>query len=284
MNKYMKLHPVQIEDFLNNPPESISATDLEAIKRNARLVEGYTFLYNSRGEKIRGFLITPKGSKNLPCVIFCRGGHGDTMGAIQIHRMYTFLAEIAKLGYAVLATQYAGNGGGTGREDMGENDAEDILQLVCATAGLAYIDGSRVALLGQSRGSLGVCSALKRSNSPRIAIIKSGLYDIEDQFTYRSTMKDNVHSLYYDVDDIVEVQTRSPVCFVDKINKDSNILIIHGEEDDRVKIREAQKMHTLLQKEGVNSKLRIYQDTGHIIHHSHTQLIDDIKGWLSIYL
>jgi hypothetical protein len=108
-------------------------------------------IYSSDDLQVEGFLARPAdaGSKNLPCVIFNRGGNRE-FGAMNPVRAAFLLGRLAKSGYVVAASNYRGNGhfgrmkypgeracdgcgsaiGGMGREEFGGAEVNDILNLI----------------------------------------------------------------------------------------------------------------------------------------------------------
>ena len=92
------------------------------------IVERITYL--SEGLKVKGYIAYPKDTtKKYPCIIWCRGGIGNN-GAIDTFTARGIFGQLASWGYCVFASQYRGNAGGEGYDEVGGNDVNDILNLI----------------------------------------------------------------------------------------------------------------------------------------------------------
>ena len=102
---------------------------LREITKNSRLINVYDITYRSQGHKVKGVIVEPKKLKGkLPCIIYNRGGSGE-FGAIKIGETFLYLGGFAKCGYVVIASQYSGNAGSEGKDEVGGSDIEDVLNL-----------------------------------------------------------------------------------------------------------------------------------------------------------
>jgi dipeptidyl aminopeptidase/acylaminoacyl peptidase len=85
-------------------------------------------VYSSDNLKVKGYLASPKkippGGK-VPLLIWNRGGYGED-GAIDRFTARGMFGQIASWGYAVLASQYRGNNGSEGKDELGGADVNDI--------------------------------------------------------------------------------------------------------------------------------------------------------------
>ena len=75
--------------------------------------------YDSDSSKVVALVASPRVSKPLPAIVYCRGSYlqdGRTAGFLPL------LHRLARAGFFVVAPQYRGSEGGTGRDDMGGAD------------------------------------------------------------------------------------------------------------------------------------------------------------------
>src|SRR4029453_3680791 len=93
-------------------------------------IECLKIQYLSDGLKVVGFLVKPRdsGGKRYPVIIYNRGGVQD-IGKIDAPNILDFY-ELAANGFVVLASQYRGNDGGEGLEEVGGADVADVVNLV----------------------------------------------------------------------------------------------------------------------------------------------------------
>ncbi|MDF1544935.1 MAG: prolyl oligopeptidase family serine peptidase, partial [bacterium] len=136
--------------------------------------------YLSDNLKVKGYMATPLGEKpegGWPLLIWNRGGYGDR-GSLDDLRATLILASTAAWGYMVLATQYRGNRGGEGREDWGDNDINDALNLIDVAKETGLADLSRIGIEGASRGGMSTYGALIRDDRFCCAIVHAGLSDL----------------------------------------------------------------------------------------------------------
>jgi dipeptidyl aminopeptidase/acylaminoacyl peptidase len=76
---------------------------------------------------------------------------------------------------------------------------------------------------------------------------------------YRRAFREREYgSLEHDLEFLVEV---SPITHVDRIR--APLLLIHGANDPRVPLGEAEQIHQALRERGIRSELLVYHDEGH---------------------
>lgn len=119
-------------------------------------------IYRSDGLKITGFLWTPEnlpeGTK-IPVIVFNRGGTGDD-SKLRPNTQYGF-DRFVRQGYAVIGSQYRGNDGGEGTDEVGGSDVRDVIELVRLSATLPFVDANNIFALGYSRGAMMTLSAVR---------------------------------------------------------------------------------------------------------------------------
>ncbi|TCI48863.1 S9 family peptidase [Exiguobacterium sp. SH3S2] len=180
----------------------------------------------SDGEEVVAYTITPK-RPNGQVLFYLRGGTGR-IGDVRLPRLMQFAAK----GFHVVAPVYRGNHGGTGKEDFGGADLEDVVSL--------YDRVSRthetIHALGFSRGGM---MALSLASKRPVTSVTSwaGVTNLEWTYEEQRSMRKMlrrmtggdpaaVHEAYVE---------RSPL-FKDW---QAPTLLIHGTDDEQVRLRHA---------------------------------------------
>lgn len=143
-------------------PDAELGTETDYLERNRDGVRCERIIYESDGLRIRGFLWTPKdlpsGSK-LPLIVFNRGGTGDD-SKLRPNTQFGF-ERFVRAGYAVIGSQYRGNDGSEGTDEIGGADVRDVLRLAAIARQLPFVDSRNLFALGYSRGAMMTLSAVR---------------------------------------------------------------------------------------------------------------------------
>jgi poly(3-hydroxybutyrate) depolymerase len=150
--------------------------DLYQSLNGANDVAANRIVYLSDSLKIHGFEVRPRISvPPHPIIIWCRGGIGD--GGIRAGDLM-IMAQWARGGFIVLATQYRGAAGSEGKDEYGGKDVDDVLTLVQLAHRLPNADHENVFLYGLSRGGMEVYEAIAAGADVRAAVVNSGISDL----------------------------------------------------------------------------------------------------------
>lgn len=111
-------------------------------------------VYASDGLRVVAYLWRPRefGTQPLPLIIFNRGGAGEE-SKLRPNTQFGF-DRFVQAGYVVLGSQYRGNDGGEGREELGGADVNDVFALAALARSLPFVDTTRSFMLGYSRGGM----------------------------------------------------------------------------------------------------------------------------------
>jgi dipeptidyl aminopeptidase/acylaminoacyl peptidase len=216
------------------------------------------------GVELEGFLTLPpqRTPKNLPAVLIAHGGplgisDGWDLSGSWENSEAQFLAT---RGYAVVQVEYRGSGGrgkafeDSGKLQMGSGMMQDMLDGLNWAIGQGYVDKNRVCVYGASYG--GYTAFFQPVYAPqgtfKCSVAIAGVADIRVQAnrsdTRRSRAGKNFLRQAWGMDDPAYVAANSAIDHVDKFNVP--VLIIHGEDDQRVPLKNAQEMRDALQKAG----------------------------------
>jgi len=154
-----------------------SKDEFDSAKRSTT-VECLKIQYLSDGLKVVGFIVRPNiQGKRYPVILYNRGGFGE-MGKIDTWNLLDFY-RFASSGFTVLASQYRGNDGGEGRDEVGGADVNDVINLMSLAATLPYVDTNNVFLYGLSRGGMMTLLTLKRGIVVNAAAVLGAVFDLE---------------------------------------------------------------------------------------------------------
>lgn len=266
----VKLTKFYYEEYSVNAKYYLGVTEAPDNKFN------YKIMYESDDCEVAGYISAPADylEKNYPILIFNRGGqHYD--GKVSPG----FLSFLADLGFIAIATQYRGIDGGTGKDEFGGADVQDVISLIDIAEQLPFGNG-KIYMLGASRGGLETYCALKEENlagKDRIsaAVVLSGVSDLRIIYNVREEKMKDLLKLYVGgtpEQAPEEYEKRSAVCWPELI--DVPLLICHGKTDELASVDQAATMYDVLKEHGKDVELRLY-DGGHIVTvESHEYLVD----------
>ncbi|NLY62357.1 MAG: S9 family peptidase [Erysipelothrix sp.] len=217
------------------------------------------------------WLYVPKGKdpKNLPVMIEIHGGPE----AQQKSNFDELIAYIVSEGIAVVAPNVRGSTGYgktyTHLDDVEKrlDSVKDIESLVKHLVDSGVADKDKIAVSGTSYGGFMTLSCAARYPDLFCAAVDTvGMYNLvtflERTAAYRRAHRESEYgSLEFDRETLFNV---SPVAKVDDIK--GPLMIVHGTNDPRVPVFEAQQVHEYLSNKGVEVKFLEYQDEGHGIH------------------
>jgi dipeptidyl aminopeptidase/acylaminoacyl peptidase len=224
------------------------------------------------GATIPSVLFRPSGASaasRCPAIVYPHGGPTS-----DYPLRWDLVAQwlVAK-GYAVLAPNYRGSTGyGLAHQhalhgQWGLVDTDDMLAAADYLAGLAWVDGERLGILGASYGSYLAVLALARDPHP-VGRYKCGvaLYGDSDILTSwaqadRIGREDCMRQMGHPSENLVAYRAGSPIHDVDRIRHP--LLIMHGAEDDRVHPLQSEQLVEALRDAGKTFEYVLYAGEGH---------------------
>jgi len=251
-------------------------------------IECLRIQYLSDGLKVVGFLVKPRGaeSKRYPVIIYNRGGVQD-IGKIDTHNILDFY-ELAANGFVVLASQYRGNDGGEGREEVGGADVGDVVTLVSLASSLPYSDPKNIFFYGVSRGGMMTFLALARGVSVNAAAVVGGIYDMQSLMeSAKQRMPGFATRLMQLIPDYssrgdATLAERSVMQWPEKVAVP--LLMIHGADDEEVPVSQALAFATKLSSLRKNYELIVYSKEIHEALNNRRDRDARIVAWFRRYL
>lgn len=238
-------------------------------------------IYESDGLEVKGYLAYPKNIVDkLPLIIWNRGGYRKD-GRIDEFIARGMFGEIASWGYVVLASQYRED------EQFGGEDVNDVLNLIPLSKEIEFCDTDLIGMEGWSRGGMMTYRVLALTDKIKCAVIISGLADLYRSMENRSELGSVYENYFGNISDSEfdkNIRERSAINFAGKINKNTDILLIHGTEDHSVSHNDSEDMYKLLKKNGVHSELKLLENGDHYLKKYRSETVSLRKNWFGKYL
>jgi dipeptidyl aminopeptidase/acylaminoacyl peptidase len=258
----------------------ISMEQIPLVDEADKHCTAYKFLYKSDEYEVAGFISIPneciEKKVPYPCMIYNRGGNRDygsiTKQDVQGLAYYSYYYD-----RVVIASQYRGGWGSTGKDEFGGEDLNDVIKLIDLAEKMDFIDIDDLFVIGASRGGMMSYMAARIDDRIKKLIIISGVADLTSTYNERTDMKRLLIELIGGSPQELpqEYEARSAVCWADEINVP--VLIFHSKGDDRVSYEQAQAMVNALQEAGKDCTFITYDDD---IHGHHKEDFDIILRWL----
>jgi dipeptidyl aminopeptidase/acylaminoacyl peptidase len=243
--------------------------------------------YESDGLKVKGYIAYPKDDTHkYPCVIWCRGGIGNA-GVIDKFTARGIFGQLASWGYCVFASQYRGNDGGEGSDEFGGDDVKDVLNLIPLAEEIPQANKDIWGIEGWSRGGMMTYLTLTRSDIFKAAVVLGGIANLRcnsDESRFMRRLYEHTIGKYGDKEFFERCESRSIITFSEKLNKTTPILIIHGNEDDRVLPHDSIDLSFKLLDLKIPFRLVMLEGGDHFMK-KHRKEVDDMrKTWYEKYL
>jgi dipeptidyl aminopeptidase/acylaminoacyl peptidase len=220
--------------------------------------------YRSDGLTVVAYLFAPRSAaKKLPVIIYNRGSYvwGD-IGQALAPELY----PLAKAGFVVVAPMYRGSGGAEGKDEMGGQDLNDLMNLLHVLRSIESADTNNIFFYGVSRGCMMGWQAARDGFPVRAIATVGGFTDLamlldSDPQRYASFVRQLWPS--FDQDRAAILERRSVVKWLDKVT--APMLIMHGQGDLAVSPAHALRLAELLAQRGATYELVIYGGDDHRI-------------------
>ncbi len=238
--------------------------------------------YQSNGHWVNGFLVMPKERDGaLPCIIYNRGGSFE-FGMIDDEGIERKLAVLASWGYAIIASQYSGNGGSEGNDEVGGADVDDVLVLKEYFDQIPEIDSSRIGMWGGSRGGMMTYQCLARVDWIKAAVSIAGVANYDRAIEQRPKMGD-VYTRGFG-NTLEGRRIRSAVNFADRFCKTTPVLLMHGTGDWRVSSKDSLELAEKLYDAKVPYRLVIFEGADHGLTEYRAEAWGIGREWLDRYV
>jgi dipeptidyl aminopeptidase/acylaminoacyl peptidase len=246
------------------------------------IVEKITYL--SDGLKIKGYLAYPKENeeKKFPCIIWNRGGY-ENKGAIDKFSARGMYGLIASWGYVVFASQYRGNAGSEGKEELGGNDVNDILNLMPLADELLFADKGNWGMEGWSRGGMMTFLTLMKNPDFKCAVLVGAISNLKD-YVLTSENRNSIYKKILGEQDFEKkLEDRTIINFADKL-PDIPYLLMHGKSDETVPVEQTRELAQRFDELNFTYELKLFEEGDHYLK-KHRKEVDELRReWFDKYL
>lgn len=261
--------------------ESDNLYDIEQVSLSGELSKScvsYKFTYLSDYCEVKGYISLPldciKNSTPAKCILYNRGGNSN-IGLLSDESTAVICASTNRI---VIASQYRGADGGTGNDEFGGKDLNDVKTLIdmCENT-FKFADMNDFCIAGVSRG--GMMSYMTARTDSRIKgiIAISAVSDLEKAYEEREDMKNllqnSIGGSPTDLPD--EYKKRSAICWADEIKVP--VLMIHSKLDEMVSYSQAESLNAEFEKNNLDCTFITYDDD---VHGLHNEDAEKINSWL----
>lgn len=219
------------------------------------------------GLEVPAFLFLPKDrSGKLPTIINIHGGpegqYRPGFNALMQYFIYR--------GYAVVAPNVRGSSG-YGKKYLALDDIEKRMDSVTDLESLhkylesrSEIDSKKIALMGGSYGGYMILAGLTFypdlwAAGVDIVGFSNLVTFLENTSSWRRALREAEYG--YLKTDRKLLESISPLNFIKNIK--APLFIIHGKNDPRVPLSEAEQIHQQLNERGMKTEILVYDDEGH---------------------
>ena len=255
--------------------------DIEQINLNHSLSKScvsYQFTYISDGYQVKAYISIPLSfiENQLPgkCILYNRGGNSK----IGLLKDYDTAKLCAATNRIIIASQYRGADGGSGKDEFGGDDLHDIIKLIdlCETH-FSFIDMDDFCAAGVSRGGMMTYLTVKQDDRVKRMIAISAVSDLFQAYENREDMREVLHNYigatpeqYPDA-----YKNRSAIYWSDEITVP--VLMIHSKYDEQVSFSQAEDMYEKLKENHTDVSFIARDDNTHGLSDKDLEVILD---WL----
>ena len=206
------------------------------------------------GVILGGYLFQPPVRRPpMPALLLLHDNPGSAEDLESVAR------NLAERGYVALALSMRGFPGSEGQDDCGARQADDAVEALYWLARQPGVDRSRLGILGFGQGAQVALLAAARSSLAKAVV---GYFPVTDVPRWsEGTIYQSVRDYVARVCQQQPQSSVSPVLHAATIT--TPVLLIHGEEDDRVPAEQSRLMHEALQGVGRQSEIRLMPGARH---------------------
>lgn len=247
------------------------------------------------GLELDGLLLRPPstGAQALPLITLVHGGPYGRW-ALGFNLTWGRWAQwLAPAGYVVfLPNPRGGMGHGerfaaAARADVGGADYRDVIAGINAVLAQGIADPARLGIGGWSQGGFMSAWAVTQTRRFKAAVVGAGPTDwgmmtaTSDMLAFQRELGG---SAPWDGAGPHRFAQLSPISFASRV--DTPVLILHGQNDERVPVSQAVSFHRALRERGVRSELVIYPREPHAVRERAHQMdiLHRVRAWYARWL
>jgi len=239
--------------------------------------------YLSDGLKVHGYIAYPNDqSKKYPCIIWNRGGY-ENNGVIDQFTARGMFGQIASWGYVVFASQYRGNSRSEGKDEIGGNDVNDIVNMMTLADEFEFADKSKWGIEGWSRGGMMTYLTLLKNPNFRCAVLVGAISDLKNYIETSDKRISIYKNILGEKDFEKKLDERTILNSVDKVPH-IPYLIMHGKSDETIPVEQSIRIAEKFKKLKYNYRLELFEGGDHYLK-KHRKEVDSLRrDWFKKYL
>jgi dipeptidyl aminopeptidase/acylaminoacyl peptidase len=258
------------------------------VKKFQRLddISAHRLVYQSDEHIVTGLYLKPVVARagEHPIILFNRGGR-NRYGMLNVLTINNLLYPLVAAGYTVYASNYRGVDGGTGEDEFGGAEVQDIVELAAIARNDTLWDQRNLYMFGWSRGGMMTLLAQKHGVEANAIALGAPLVDL----TLNRAKWDNAENEAwitrvvpdYAANGGQALVQRSATYWPEKLSAPS--LLMHGTADDDVSIEHSRLLARKLDEHEIPNKLIEYPGGNHYLNKEREQVMDAILCWFDSY-
>lgn len=221
------------------------------------------FLRHSRdgNKKIEIFSTKPAGNGPYPAVLLIHGHQEQVKNGGEAFVKTGRLGMLARQGYVTAAISQPGYGNSDGPPDYcGPFTQEAALEALDFLRRQPFVNPNKIALYGYSRGA--IVASMVATRDPKLAavVLGAGAYDFFSW--YPTPLRGIAANIRREAGTSAEAfRARSALYHAGEIK--APVLLLHGAQDERIPVRQAEVFFERLRANGVAVKMKIFPGAGH---------------------
>lgn len=268
-----------IYNFINYQNEEVY--DIEQIDLSNSLSKScisYKFTYISDGYQVKAYISIPlslvENQSPGKCILYNRGGNSNIglLGDEDTAKLCDVTNRI------IVASQYSGADGGSGRDEFGGEDLNDIIKLIdlCETH-FDFIDMEDFCVAGVSRGGMMTYMTARQDDRVKRIIAISAVSDLFQSYEAREDMQKLLYNYIGTTPEQnpEEYEKRSVIYWTEEITVP--VLIIHSKYDEQVSFSQAEDLYKKLKQNNKHIYFSVRDDNIHGLSDGDLEVILD---WL----
>lgn len=212
-------------------------------------------------ERVELYWTQPDGEERYPAILFIHGFQRHERPGGLAYIQYGRLAHIRNRGYVAAAVSQPGFGESNSKPDYcGPIAQKAVLAAIRFLRKQPFVNPDKIGLMGYSRGAIVASMVAAQDTRLAAAALAAGVYDLKSRYpTGIRGLDANIEREAGTSDEAF--RARSALHHVDRIK--SPILLLHGAEDDRSPVEQAEEFAEKLNSLGVPVVLKIFHRHGH---------------------
>jgi dipeptidyl aminopeptidase/acylaminoacyl peptidase len=214
-------------------------------------------------KKIEIFWTKPAGDGPYPAVLLIHGHQEQVRNGGEAFVKTGRLGILAKQGYVAASLSQPGYGNSDGPPDYcGPFTQDATLVALDFLRKQRFVNPNKLALYGYSRGA--IVASMVATRDPKIAavVLGAGAYDFFSW--YPTPLRGIDANIRVEAGTSAEAfRARSAIYHIDKIK--SPVLLLHGTQDERIPVRQAEIFFEKLRASGVRVEMKIFPKARHSI-------------------